>query len=95
MLEAEPVLAQAVTQTALSMALTQLRSGLKTFPRKKRLNSVSLSGRTLPDCAHPNDTRHLSNIPCGLHARGYVCRRLQGRDELRLTTNDGVPDKAK
>lgn len=31
MLEAEPALAQAVTQTALSMALTQLRSGLKTF----------------------------------------------------------------
>jgi hypothetical protein len=42
MLEAEPVLAQAVTQTALSMALTQLRSGLKTFVEISKEEALKL-----------------------------------------------------
>ena len=42
LLEAEPVLAQTVTQTALSMALTQLRSGLKTFVEISKEEALKL-----------------------------------------------------
>ena len=42
LMEAEPILEQGVPQTALSMALTQLRSGFKTFVEISKEEALKL-----------------------------------------------------
>jgi hypothetical protein len=41
-MEAEPILEQSIPQTALSMALTQLKSGFKTFVEISKEEALKL-----------------------------------------------------